>query len=110
MGPIVSQIHRQRGNGGDEIGGADQVLRDVVIVLYQRDRQMILRDDLFHLREKIPADLRIEQRLRRDFLDGNAAPSRQVAVLRDGEIHLIGQKGQALDAGSCIFCGVTIKS
>ena len=98
MGPVVAQIHRKGRNGGEEVGGADQVLGDVVVVLDQSKRQMILRDDRFDLRHKVPADLGIQQGLGRDLPDRNVTAFRQVAALRDGEIHLIPQKGQALDA------------
>ena len=64
---------------------------------------MVFCDDLFDLRHKVPADLGIEQRLGRDLPHGNAVPSCQVAVLRNREIYLIGQKGQALNAGVLYF-------
>src|SRR5699024_3691343 len=73
VGSVVAQVYGQRGNGGEKIGGTDQVLRNIVIVLDKRERQMLLCDNLFQLRQKIPADLRVQKGLRRYLSDRNFA-------------------------------------
>lgn len=110
MGPVVAQIHRKCGNSGKKVGSTDQVLGDIVIVFDQRDRQMLFRDDLFHLCQEISADLRIEQGLRRDLPQGNSVALCKIAVLRDRKIDPVPKKGDALDMSILFLYGVTTKS
>ncbi len=66
------------------------MLSDIVVVLHQRDGQMIFCNDFFHLRKEIPADLWIEQRLGRNFRmsygkPGNGKPTDSRVAERDGQ-------------------------
>ena len=110
VGSVVAQVYGQRGNGGEKIGGTDQVLRNIVIVLDKRERQMLLCDNLFQLRQKIPADLRVQKGLRRYLSDRNFAFCARLLLSGTERYTWSRRNGTLWTRASRTRCGVTIKS